>query len=334
MYCSRCGAELLGETKGVPALCSECWPVSTHQFRLGAGVLIERKRALLLLQRSADSSAFPGCWNLPAGYCELDETPRITAARQASEQTGLDVHVGRLVDAYFFDDDPQGNGLLLVYEARITGGELQIDTSEAAASDFFASETLPSPLCGGGHDQAIEEWRRRAQSRWQPDAPLGYCPHCAHRLQEQVAFDRPRSVCPACGFIHFRAPKVGVSLLIEVEDRVLLIQRAVEPGKGKWCLPSGFVEWDENPEAAAARECEEETGLVVAGLQLLEVGHYTDDFRGPGINLTYQARVAEGSLRAGDDAAEVRFFANGELPSVEEIAFLSHRAALERWSHR
>lgn len=334
MYCSQCGAELLREAEGLPALCSKRRPVHRHQLRLGAGVLIEREAALLLLQRSADSPAFPECWNLPAGYCEPEEAPRITAARKAAEETGLQVDVGRLVDAYFFDDDPGGNGLLLVYEALITGGELQIDGSEAATSGFFAPEKLPSPLCGSGHDQAIEEWRRQVQTRWQPGAPLGYCPHCAHRLQEQVAFDRPRSVCPACGFIHFRAPKVGVSLLIEVEGRVLLIQRAVEPGKGKWCLPSGFVEWDEAPEVAATRECEEETGLVVAGLQLLEVGYYTDDFRGAGINLTYQAQVAEGSPRAGDDAAKVRFFASGELPSAEEIAFLSHRAVLERWGHR
>jgi ADP-ribose pyrophosphatase YjhB (NUDIX family) len=112
---------------------------------------------------------------------------------------------------------------------------------------------------------------------------------------------------------------------------VLLVRRAIEPGKDKWCLPSGFVEWDESPEDAAARECAEETGLHLTEVSLLEVGHYTDDFRGPGINLTYRGHVAEGDLQPGDDAAEARYFAPAELPTVEGLAFASHRALLERW---
>lgn len=147
-----------------------------------------------------------------------------------------------------------------------------------------------------------------------------------------MAYGRLRSVCHACGFVDFRAPKVGVSLLItDEEGKLLLIRRAVEPGKDKWGLPSGFVEWDESPEEAAMRECIEETGLVVTELQLCQVGHYADDFRGPGINLTYRVRVAEGVLRPGDDAAEACYFAPGELPAAEELAFASHRIVLERF---
>ncbi len=172
--------------------------------------------------------------------------------------------------------------------------------------------------------------------RWQPGEPMRYCPHCTHRLSERLAFGQTRLVCSACGFVHFRDPKVGVSVLIEQEQRVLLVRRAIDPGQGQWCLPSGFVEWDEAPEAAVIRECAEEVGLVVDNLELLEVGHYTDDFRGPGINLTYRAQVAGGVLRPGDDAAEVRLFAPEELPPSEAIAFSSHRLMLQRWleAHR
>ncbi len=120
-------------------------------------------------------------------------------------------------------------------------------------------------------------------------------------------------------------------MIAEEGQRLLLVRRAVEPGRGKWCLPSGFVEWDESPEAAAVRECLEETGLVVTGPELLEVRHYTDDFRGAGIDLTYRVQVIGGTLRPGDDAAEVRFFGPSELPPVEEIAFHGHRLALDRW---
>jgi 8-oxo-dGTP diphosphatase len=305
--------------------------VAYRQPKVGAGVLLERDGELLLLRREPHNDAFPGTWNLPSGYCEAGEPPAVTAARETAEETGLQVQVGRLLDAYFFDDDPRGSGLLLVYQADMVGGHLESDGREAVEARFFPPDRLPEALCGGGHDQAIRAWQARALDRWQPGDPLRYCPHCTHPLEERLAFDRPRPVCPACGFVHFREPKVGVSLLVEQEGQVLLIQRAVEPGRGQWCLPSGFVEWDEAPQEAAVRECREETGLAVGHLELLEVAHYTDDFRGPGINMTFGAQVTGGTLRPGDDAAAVRFFASGELPSAEVIAFRGHRRMLERW---
>jgi len=301
-------------------------------LKVGAGVAVEQEGRLLLLQRAASREPYAGAWHLPAGDCRAGEAPRPAAARHAAEATGYQVEVGRLVDAYFFEDDSRGNGLLLVFEARTTGGELCIERGAFSAVGLFAPDGIPSPLGGGGHDQAIESWRHRARFRWQPGSPMSYCPHCTQPLVKQVAFNRLRSVCLACGFVDFQAPKVGVSLLItDEEGRLLLIRRAIEPGKDKWGLPSGFVDWDESPEEAAMRECVEETGLVVSELQLFDVVHYTDDFRGPGINLTYEARVVDGALRAGDDAGEVCYFAPSELPVVEELAFVTHRALLERW---
>ena len=297
-------------------------------------MLAQREGALLLVQRGRQNDAFPGTWSLPAGYCEVDEPPRVTAVRETAEETGLQVEAGRLVDAYFFDDDPRGNGVLLIYEAEIVGGELETDGTEAVAAGFFGPEQLPDLLCGGGHDRAILAWQARVRARWQPGSPMRFCPNCTHPLETKLAFDRVRPVCPECGFIHFRAPKVGVTVLVETEDRVLMVRRAVEPALGRWSLPSGFVEWDESPESAAVRECAEETGLKLAGVALAEVRHYSDDFRGPGINLTYRGQVAGGLLRPGDDAAEVRWFAPDELPPATDIAFQGHRLILSRWQAR
>jgi 8-oxo-dGTP pyrophosphatase MutT (NUDIX family) len=69
-------------------VCSACGRVVYTHLRIGAGVLIEREGALLLLQRGPDADAFPGAWNLPSGYCEADEPPPLAAAREAAEETG------------------------------------------------------------------------------------------------------------------------------------------------------------------------------------------------------------------------------------------------------
>lgn len=333
MYCSRCGAELQTQELGgrVGPVCPDCGWMQLCQLKVSVGVLVQQEGELLLVKRSPGSDAVAGAWSLPGGDCEADEPPPETASRETPAETGLRIEVGRLVDAIFFDDDARSSGLLLVYEAAVLDGQLQTDGIESTATGFFAPGQLPQPLSGGGHTQAILAWKARALDRWQPGSPMRYCPHCTRPLQEKLAFDRLRPVCNACGFVYFREPKVGVSLLVEDGQRLLLIRRAVEPGLGKWCLPSGFVEWDESPEAAAIRECAEETGLLIADLELLEVIHYTDDYRGPGINFTYSAQIAGGVLQPGDDAGEARFFARRELPPTEEIAFRSHRQALVRW---
>ena len=339
MYCCQCGVKLAEQKlDGRPRLvCPGCGWVRYPQLKVGAGVLLQMEDQLLLVRRRADADAFAGTWGLPAGYCEVDEPPPATAAREAAEETGFEVSATDLVDAYYFCDDPRGSGILLVYDAEIRGSGLGVELEQSPASDeidavgSFPADGLPEPLCGGGHDRALEAWRQRVLDRWEPGVPLRFCPHCSRPVKEELAFGRLRPVCTTCGFVHFREPKVGVSVLVEQGGQVLLVQRAVEPGKGRWSLPSGFLEWDETPEAAVLRECEEESGLELSSLELLEVVHYRDDYRGPGVSLLYRGVVAGGALRAGDDAAAVRFFAPEELPPLKSIAFRGHRRVLEHW---
>ncbi len=312
-------------------VCPACGHVLYRQLKVGAGSLLLHDGALLLVQRGPGASAFPGAWCLPAGFCEADEPPAVTAARETEEETGLQVQITCLLGTYYFEDDPRGNGVLLVYEAELSGGQLHTDGHEIDATGFFAPDELPEPLCGGGHDQAIRAWQAQSLERWQPGEPMRYCPHCTCALEDQPAYGRVRPVCPTCGYVHFLTPKVGVSVLIEKDGRVLLVRRAIEPGLGQWSLPSGFIEWDESPEVAAVREVAEETGLVVTEPALLDVGHYGGDFRGPGLNINYRATVVGGTLRPADDAAEARYFARDDLPPDEEIAFTSHRRLLARW---
>lgn len=159
--------------------------------------------------------------------------------------------------------------------------------------------------------------------------PYGYCPHCRGEMEDKFVFGRTRRVCPECGFIHFMDPKVGAGVLAERDGKVVMVRRAVVPAIGSWCLPSGFVEYDESPADAAVRECLEETGLRVRLTGLLDVAQYVSDLRGPGITILYRAQVVGGKPRPGDDASEVAFFGPEELPA--DIAFPSNRQALARW---
>jgi 8-oxo-dGTP diphosphatase len=333
LYCSNCGNELTEAPVGgrQRMVCPACLRVAYRRLKVGAGAQITRDGKLLLLQRGWGDDAFPGTWNLPAGYCEGDEAPSLAARREAAEEAGLQIRTGRLAGAHFFDDDPRGNGILLVYEAEIVAGELRCDGREIQSAAFFSADALPASLCGGGHDEAIIAWQRRALDRWQPGMEPRYCPHCSQPLAERLSFRRMRFTCSQCGYVHFREAKVGVTALIEREGKVLLVRRGIEPGLGRWSLPSGFVDWDESPESALVRECAEETGLVIENPVLWQAQHYTDDCRGPGVNLIYRAEVAGGRLQAGDDASAARFYDRDELPLGEEIAFKGHRHTLELW---
>jgi ADP-ribose pyrophosphatase YjhB (NUDIX family) len=81
--------------------------------------------------------------------------------REAYEETGLHVVTEGLVDVHFFDDDPRGNGILIVYACRVVGGELR-PSQEGSDPTFFRPVDLPASLAGGGHDQAVHAWQRCA----------------------------------------------------------------------------------------------------------------------------------------------------------------------------
>ncbi len=158
--------------------------------------------------------------------------------------------------------------------------------------------------------------------------PIRFCSSCGTAVVQQQAFGRMRPVCPACGRVHFLDPKVAAGVVVEAEGKVLLVRRAVEPELGKWTIPGGFVEADEDPVLTAQRECEEETGLQVQVEGLLDVLHGLEHPSGASIVILYQGRLRGGELSARDDADQAAFFAPHELP---ELAFEATRQALRRW---
>jgi 8-oxo-dGTP diphosphatase len=116
--------------------------------------------------------------------------------------------------------------------------------------------------------------------------------------------------------------------LVEEQGRVLLVRRVMEPGRGLWTLPAGFVDAGEDPARAATREVREETGLEVSLDGLFDIMAGRSHPRGADLVIVYRGRVSGGSLQPGDDADAAAFFEPGELPP---LAFEVTRKALDRW---
>jgi len=162
-FCSTCGSplqrrEIEHKQRGI---CPSCGQIHYDQLKVGAGALIERDGCLLLIRRTHEP--FRQQWNVPAGYVEIDEDPAHAVIREVHEETGLQVKIDGLVNVYFFDDDPRGNGILIAYQCSIVGGELT-ESAEGTSPTFFAQDQIPRELAGGGHRQAILAWQGHGKS--------------------------------------------------------------------------------------------------------------------------------------------------------------------------
>lgn len=158
-FCLMCGSQMHNrEIDGRQrAQCPDCGWVYYQHIKLSAAVLIEKDGQLLLLRRA--QPPWQGSWNLPAGYLEVDETPEQAAVREVREETGLDVEIDRLLGNYFFDDDPRGNGLLVVFAGHSVGGRL-IGSAESLGHAYFSPGVLPEKICGAGHSRVVQAWQR------------------------------------------------------------------------------------------------------------------------------------------------------------------------------
>ena len=158
--------------------------------------------------------------------------------------------------------------------------------------------------------------------------PIKYCTACGTLVESREAYGWLRPVCPACGKVHFVDPKVGAGVLVSQDGKVLLVRRAVDPEIGKWTLPAGFVEGDEDPKLTAVRECLEETSLETRITGLLDVIYGNEHSSGASIVIVYLAEIVGGELRPGDDADAAQFYDPKDMPP---LAFKATRKSIERW---
>lgn len=162
-----------------------------------------------------------------------------------------------------------------------------------------------------------------------------FCPRCGGRLSaghpDGCADEPEQPICDACGFIFWQNSKPCAAVLVLKDGRLLLVKRAVEPFKGQWDVPGGFLNEGEHPEAGAVRELREETGLEIrlTGLVGIFMGmdYYTTG--GATLNVFYTGEVAGGEETAGSDATALRWFAFDEIP--EQVAFACNREAIRAW---
>lgn len=153
VFCPRCSARLERSREGdrERMRCPSCGFVQYRNPAAAAGVLVIEGDRVLLVKRRHDP--YRGLWTLPSGFIENDEDVCDTAAREAREETGLDVEIEALHAVESCFDDPRGNAILVIYRARRAGGELAAG-DDAEEVRFFSLGALP-PIAFEAHRKTL-----------------------------------------------------------------------------------------------------------------------------------------------------------------------------------
>ncbi|MFO1211812.1 MAG: NUDIX hydrolase [Paenacidovorax caeni] len=159
---------------------------------------------------------------------------------------------------------------------------------------------------------------------------IRYCRTCGSAVEYRIPDDgdtRERAVCPACHTIHYENPLNVVGTIPVLDGKVLLCKRNIEPRKGKWTLPAGFMELQETSAQGAARETVEEAGAqftlgpLFSLLNVPRVGQ---------VHLFYRATLLSDVFAPGYETMEARLFTEEEVP-WDELAFRTVRETLLRY---
>lgn len=158
-----------------------------------------------------------------------------------------------------------------------------------------------------------------------------YCPLCTSSLEWGVRYGRNRQYCPNCGFINYVNPLPTTVALAEADRKILLIKRGIEPLKGIWTLPSGFMETGESPEQACLRELKEETNMEGVIKDLIGVFHSITPMYGDIISIIYYIKLYPGCPSPGDDADGVKLVA---IDKIQDLGFPSFNKAFSLFKQK
>jgi len=158
---------------------------------------------------------------------------------------------------------------------------------------------------------------------------MKFCSNCGAANQRRIpdGDHLARAVCTVCHTVHYENPRVVVGCVPEWQGQVLLCRRAIEPRRGFWTAPAGFLEIGESLHDGATRETAEEALAEVeigSMLSLVNVLHAAQ------VHVMFRARMRSGRHGAGVESLETRLFDEAQIP-WEDLAFHSVRFALERY---
>ena len=162
---------------------------------------------------------------------------------------------------------------------------------------------------------------------------LNYCTRCGEELLFGAVEgeDRDRLACGSCGFIAYVNPRLVVTTIpVNAAGEIVLLRRGIEPGRGSWAQPGGFLEVDETVTEAAIRETLEETGLIVEPGEI--VGLYSR-LEAAVVVIAFEARVVGGEYRLNPEALEIEAFSPDRIP-WHGIAFKTTHWAIRDWVRR
>jgi ADP-ribose/FAD diphosphatase len=156
---------------------------------------------------------------------------------------------------------------------------------------------------------------------------MQFCSGCGQSIERRIPAgeDRERHVCSACGTVHYQNPKMVVGCIVEHGGRILLCKRAIEPRRGYWTVPAGFLELGESTMAGAVRETREE---ALADVRILApYAHFDVPHIGQAY-IMYRAALQDERFGPGTESLEVELVPPDRIP-WDQLAFPVVRHALE-----
>jgi ADP-ribose pyrophosphatase YjhB (NUDIX family) len=163
--------------------------------------------------------------------------------------------------------------------------------------------------------------------------PIQHCRECGHPTTYRLPDDgdtKTRAICTVCHTVHYENPLnvVGtVPVWGETGEQVLLCLRNIEPRKGKWTLPAGFMELQETTAQGALRETIEEAGAQIEMGPLFTLMSVP---RVGQVHMYYRARLISTEFNPGIETVDAKLFTEDEIP-WDEIAFRTVRETLEHY---
>ncbi len=158
---------------------------------------------------------------------------------------------------------------------------------------------------------------------------MKFCPECANPISELIpdGDSRTRFVCLNCDIVHYQNPRIIAGTLPTYQGQILLCKRAIEPRKGFWTLPAGFMENGETTEEGALRETFEEANAQIANPKLytmIAVPHISQ------VHIFFHGELINLDFYAGVESLEVKLFREEDIP-WEHLAFPTVSTTLRRF---